>query len=225
MSKKTRLETIKDLLELAKRSDNIHEAQSAMEKAQRIALKEGVDLNSINMEEEEKRNVISWIIPQKTKTVPSWRGMLATVIADNFRVKAIKVIGGGISAIKIVGLESDIEVFKVMFDYAETCIEVFFKRYLAEKKKDRGLSRHDSLVMRNSYVMGFIEGISKGLRKNVEVYALALCLPEEVTRELDTMNLRKGRAVSLSRDMSDIETYGRGYQDGESAGSRDKLEG
>lgn len=225
MSKKTRLDTIKDLLELAKKSDNIHEVQSAMEKAQRIALKEGVDLNSINMEEEEKRNVISWVMPQKTKTVPSWRGMLATVIANNFRVKAVKMMGGGESQIKIVGLESDVEVFKVMFDYAETCIDVFFKRYLAEKKRDRKLSRHDSLVMRNSYVMGFVDGISKGLEKNVEVYALSLCLPEEVSRELATMNLRKGKSVSLSMDEGDTETYSRGYRDGESAGSRNKLEG
>lgn len=225
MSKKTRLETIKDLLELAKKSDNIHEATSAMEKAQRIALKEGVDLNSINMEQEEKRNVIYWMVPQSTKTCPTWRMLLAMVIADNFRVKAIRVIGDGCSQIKIVGLESDVEVFRVMFDYAETCLDIFFKRYLKEEKKARQLSRHDSLVMRNSYVDGFVSGIREGLKKNVECYALSLCLPVEVTNELSTMGLKKKKATSLKMDLGDYKTRMRGYEDGKEAGNRNKLEG
>lgn len=225
MSKKSRLDTIRDLLELAKRSNNIHEAQSAMEKAQVIALKEGVDLNSINMEEEQKRSVVNWVVPQKTKTCPTWRMMLAMTIADNFRVKAVRVVGSGESFIKIIGLESDVDVFKVMFDYAETCLDIFFKRYLKEEKKLREIARRDSLLMRNSYVEGFIEGIQEGLKRNVECYSLSLCLPVEVTNELATMNIKSKKVTVLSKDSRDRKTLMRGYQDGKEAGSRDKLEG
>lgn len=224
MAKSSRLETIKNLLELARRSDNISEAESAMQKAQLIALKEGVDLNELEKEESEESKVVRWVVPQNTKTAPTWRILLAITIAENFRVKAIKSSGGGSSQIVIIGLESDIEVFKVMFDYAETCIDVFFKKYLEEKKKEREMTRHDSLIMRNSYVDGFISGISEALKQNVECYALSLCLPQVVTNELSTMGLKTHRVKEPMKDMNDRESRIRGRKDGEAAGNRNRLE-
>lgn len=222
----TRLEKIKGCLRLARNNDNLNEAQAAMQMAQRLALKEGVDLNDLEAEEVKEDKVTHWIVPQKTKTVPTWRALLATVIAENFRVKAVKLSSGDTSCIEIIGTKPDIEVWKVMFDYAESCLDIFFKRYLEEKKKEGTvMNRHDSLLTRNSYVEGFLSGIAKALSENVQTYALALTLPAVVQSELEGMNIKSSRANKPQKDLSDHESLIRGYQDGEAAGNRNRLEG
>lgn len=226
MKKNSKLETIKNLLELAKRSDNISEAESAMQKAQLLALKEGVDLKDVGEREEEKKKVVHWTIPQKTKSVPYWRIGLAMIIAENFRVKAYQSYTGfgKESVIKVVGNEDDVEIFKVMFDYAETCIEIFFKKYLSETKKSREMTRHDSLVLRNSYTEGFLVGIKEALERNVECYALSLSLPVEVETELNKIGLTVRKVRKTQVDRTDVGTYKRGLADGKEAGNRNKIE-
>lgn len=223
-SKETVLDKIKKLLTLAKRSDNISEAESAMKMAQRIALKSGIDLNDVEAKEEHERRVIRWVVPQDTKTAPFWRIRLASTIADNFRCRAYKLVGYEDSQIEVMGLESDIEVFKVMFDYAETCLEVFFKRYLKEEKQKRKFTRHDSLVLRNSYVDGFLNGIKLAFEQNVQCYALSLCLPVEVSTELATMEFTDIKSKSSLDEEFDPNSFRRGKEDGKEAGNRNRLE-
>lgn len=222
----SRLEKIKGCLRLARNNDNLNEAEAAMQMAQRLALKEGIDLDNLEDQEEQKLNVTHHVVPQKTKTAPTWRCLMATIIANNFRVKCVRVkTSEDSSHIKIIGTEQDVEVWKVMFDYAETCLDIFFKRYLKEKKyQGTVVNRHDSLIMRNSYVEGFLNGIREALDKNVECYALSLTLPVPVQEELDKLHLTTSRVNKPQMDPEDTESRHRGYEDGRAAGDRNRLE-
>ena len=223
MTRETRLDKIKKCLALAKGTTNEAEAISAMEMAQRMALKEGLDLNQINIEETKKTNVIFWEVPQKTKSTPSWRALLISVIADNFRCRLVKVTKGGGSRLKVYGCESDIEVFRVMLDYAETVMNHMFNEYLKRCKDQYGeLDRRTSLYIKKSYVSGFIEGMSKALENNVKSYNLMVIVPEEVENTVKGVTKRTKKVKNVE-DVN-LSIYMDGREDGKAAGSRNQIQ-
>ena len=227
--KESKIDRIRKCLALAKGTTNEHEAESAMKMAQRLALSEGLDLEKLDLEDTKDDKVYEERLEQETVTLPSWKAQLAVTISSNFRTKVIKSYEGEKSFVVIIGKKEDIEITKEMICYAESCLNHFFKKFYADEKKrwleefGEKISRSDAMAIRNTYVDGYLSGLNKAFRQNVQEYNLMVVTPTAVTEYYDNMKLRKGSSDRRVR-ARDTGAFSAGYEDGKSVGNRNRLE-
>lgn len=224
----SKIERIKKCLTLAKGTTNEHEAESAMKMAQRLALSAGVDIDTIDLEDKKDDKVYEEELTQQTVTLPAWKGQLAYVIANNFKTKVIKSYKGERSFIVIIGKKEDIEITKEVINYAEACLNHFFKKFYNEEKKrwmrefGEKLTRTEAMSIRNTYVDGYLEGLKKAFKKNVEEYQLMVVTPTDVVEYYDGLKLKSAPADKRVR-AKDTDAYNAGFEDGKSVGTRNRL--
>lgn len=219
---------IKALLNLGKHENgNEHEMMLALQKAQELALKNGLSLEEIeNGGESVSREVIEQVVPQDTVTIASTKSSMARIVADNFRVEVFtENYSAGVAQgrrIIMVGFPEDVEIAQSVLNFVWVSYEQLFKSYLKRLKREApqvAKTRSDSIRIKNDYYLGFIQGLKKAFEENVQSKALVLVKDKAISTYIETSRgkLHKGRPVYVqTQGCSDAQS--KGYDDGLYAG-------
>jgi hypothetical protein len=215
------IDKIRKLLKLSE-SPNIHEAQKAMAKAQELAYKSGIKITEVTDEEE---TIISKSATKKRTRTPIEEREIASILANNFRVKVYQRFDwNDMSTIIVIGLSSDVELFQAVFSFAIQSYRILKNRFLSEFKSNHPRIRKISKIT-NTYLFGFLSGLKLKFRQNVEKYALTVTAPDCVEDALHNLKLAKGKQGREPKFSMDATVWNRGYTDGKTVEIHKSLEG
>ena len=195
------LSKISNLMKRAAEADD-EEGQSSIVLAQRLMAKHNI--SAYQVEAFESKSEIH-LADRKFGRVLWWHKQLAIVISKAFRCQAI-MCG---SSLRFVGLNEDSEIAKEVFEGALEHIKYRKSQMFYATKEEK-----------NSYVIGFIEGLKDKLEKQAEQlsqesYALSILVPAEVT-DYVTTNTSGSKKVSFPSSF-DAASYLSGLDEGSSA--------
>lgn len=218
MDEKAKQKIVK-LLALANDA-NDEESMSALAKAQELLIQHNIDESEVfSFKQEQKtESVIDVVIyqgrPQK------WFYRLASIIAKNFRVRYYYVSGAPVE-LHFVGIESDVQVAQITFEYARGSASFCARQFLQLPEIRRKYKRKWQL--KQDYLEGYLRGLSETFRKQVLAngYALALQVPEVVQTAVKEIGLVPGK--DTSHNVKDREAFYSGYEEGVRFTDKDKL--
>lgn len=170
------------------------------------------------------------------KRVPEWVKLLAYVIAKNYRCRYYMQTSHGAydywagrrpvtgTRFVFVGESQYAVVASGCFRATKHAIENCFKKFCNMRSKQDGTKIGRRAGVKNSYCLGFIEGLESSYREQLEqdeTMALAIVVPESVTRYMDEeLNLKKMKrqpiTVSSDKSVGDagrVDGYGFGQGD------------
>lgn len=217
------IQKIQKVLNLAGNNPSEAEVQTALNKAQELALKYNLSLDSIQSDQygglDPEIMDEEFEFATKTQTVPYWKSSLLGIIAKNFRVTTYFRKGWGHSSMFIIGAKEDVEVFKQVAAFTLIMFEKLFKSYLLYHKTivapHKVFDRGDSIRVRNDYLLGFQKGLEESFQKNVTSHAIVLKQHKAVITYVEAKRFRRGGAASISTARSS-DARNAGYQDGRS---------
>lgn len=217
---------IEKLLRLSS-SNNEHEAQSAMMKAQELMAKHNIKMADVNPEEQPQEKV-------ETRTSEryreGWVGDLATIIAGNFRCRTLLLYAnkGNTYRVRFYGANDDAQICMQIFQYA---LEVVRSRCKTMKgifeETGKSFEYNDKLM----YCHGFMQGLQKNFKEQIrrnECYALALTVPAVVDNAIEQLGKLKDAKPSTQPTLNrkNRMLYDVGYTDGktfQNAGDKERL--
>lgn len=218
MDEKAKKKIVK-LLALANDA-NDEESMSALAKAQELMLQHNIDESDVFHYKQEQKSeaVINAVIyegrPQK------WLYRLARIIAKNFRVRYYYQSGKPIE-LHFVGIESDVQVAQITFEYARGSASYCARQFLQMPEIRRKYKRKWQL--KQDYLEGYLKGLSETFRKQVLTngYELALQVPQVVQAEVEKIGLVPGK--DTSHTARDREVFYSGYAEGVRFKDKDRL--
>ena len=201
MTQEKLLNKISNLMKRAAEADD-EEGQSSILLAQRLMAKHNISASQI--EAFESKSDIR-LADRKFGRVLWWHKSLAIAISKAFRCRAI-MYG---STLQFVGLNEDSQIAKEVFEGA-----------LAHIKYRKSQMRYATKEEKNSYVIGFIEGLKDKLDRQAEQLKsesneLMILVPAEVTDDVTT-NTSGTRKVSFPSSF-DASSYLSGLDEGSTA--------
>jgi len=196
-------------------SPNQHEAQAALMKAQELAAKYGLELDSI--EDHDKAPEANEANLKDEAASPE-ESDIAYNLGKFFRVFVFtRRMRNGQRFLVLVGLPQDIEIFKTVHAFAVSAMNKCFQTWLKNYKKVNShlvFDRAMSVRFKRDYIMGFNQGCKDALFKNANEKALAIIPPQAVKEYVDK-NLRFGRGSAPSRKTAGSWSAQQGgYRDG-----------
>lgn len=198
---------IKRLLALSS-SDNTHEAESAMLKAQELLAKYNLQLSEIEAYKEQN---VKEDITEITFTKAKWKGRLAKVIASNFKCEMYYKTYRS-HKVTFLGLEEDVAICKIMTEYAIDCIKKESGK-IARAYREKGRSAKG---VENDFALGFIEGLRSKFeeqKQKNEEWGLVLVVPKEVQDAYNDIQFTgKGVKPPAYQGLEDV--YFSGYYEG-----------
>jgi len=211
------IKKIQKLLALSE-SNNEHEAQTAMLKAQELLLKHKLSLKKVKefktySSVKEKKTKISF---KKAK----WKGELASLIGDNFGCYVFFKTRYS-HTITFLGKEEDIVICNIMLEYAIDCVTSTVKKLKYQYQK-KGYSTRG---IENDYAIGFISGLSKKFEEQKQTnqkWGLIPLIDKKVTEAYNKINFRKKVNVDISFQGYN-EVLEQGYEDGKQFSISDKI--
>lgn len=208
-------EKIKKLLALAE-SPNEHEARAALLKARELMAEHKIKEEDLQDTANRKVNIV------KTKHTCSkrknpWVVDVATVIGENYCCQAVysHKYGKQTNTIEFIGLDEDIDICIMVFNYAMDCALSQIKRI--EEDNDcyyKGYVRR----LCNSYGKGFAIGLITAFEEQNEQKAdetewgLVLQMPQEVKDA--TAGIKQRDFNPMSADSISSKEFMNGYMDG-----------
>ena len=201
------VEKVRKLIALSQ-SDNKHEAESALLKAQELLAKHNLKLSEI--EDDKPKNVKE----EKTGvsfTKGKWKSKLARVIVDNFKCDMyFKTYRK--HTIIFLGLEEDVAICKIMLEYA---IEII-KKEVAKIAREYRKNGYSAKGIENDFALGFASGLAAKFEeqkaKNQE-WGLVLVKPKEVQEAYNNIKFN-GKGVKAAQFKGLSEVYFEGVEAG-----------
>jgi len=222
------IDKIEKLLALAG-SDNENEAKSAMVKARELMAKYEIKREQLHEGQEEERPVIHYTSPAFRD---DWCQMVASVIVDNFRCRAIITHyrrSGGAYRIKFFGYAEDAEICVNIFNYA---VKVIRKRFATLRAIYADVGRKFDRNEKMNYVEGFCYGLEENFeaqKAQSESFALVLVTPPAVEEYVDNIpGLIKKENRKYETNAEHALLRRTGYLDGkafQNAGDKEKIVG
>ena len=209
---------VRRLLTLAERTTFQGEAEAALLQAQALLVQH--DLSAHDLEEEEPEQQIRDSEIEASGRMVSWRGWLAQVIGDNFRVQAYQTrTRHGLTRLRLLGLAGDVEVAVAVYRAAARAAEHLAGAYLSRERARAWapLGRGEAKEIRTSFIGGFIWGLRDKFREQVDKqeWGLVLVQPEAVQEVVKALNLGTAR-TSQANYHGDPEARDAGYTCGRS---------
>ena len=207
------LEQIKRLLDLGDptRNNSDEEAKAAMLKAQQLMAKYDISIQEAN--EQEQQEYAHEMCEHKWDY--AYRIPLAHVLAKNFR--CMFYCHG--KKIVFMGHPSDAKICRTTFEFAYTYIQregnsIYNKRYSMQ---------YSTKGVFNSYAHGFITGLKEAF--DVQCVALAIATPPDVISEFQnlTKDWKSKSSKNIADDVSCMEVWRKGREDGKKFMDKDKL--
>ena len=212
-------EKIKKLLALSK-SPNEHEAQSALTKAQRLMAEHKISMVEVQ-DVGKKADIQNTGVTYSARRDP-WVLSLSNTIARNYCCEAISSTRPGkqTHTLYFVGLDDDLEICKIAFEYAADCIRSEIKNRKAIGKQFN-YTNEQILKNCNGYAYGFIDGLEEAFeeqRKAAEHseagWGLVLSTPPEVNKKLTELGMTKKAFNSKQASTVSKKDYEDGKKDG-----------
>lgn len=206
------LEKVQKLLALAGNNPSEEEAKAAAMKAQKLIAQYNLDLSSLSSEEKIEYKLLKAEHPNNN----GYRGQLASIIAPNFRCKAI-YIG---TQVHFFGREGDVDTCVDVFNYLYKTMRTNGCRQERIARKE-GRSAHG---VANCYWSGFMKGLNDEL--GAQSKALAIIVPEDVkdkfTKKFPRVGVNNRMGVRHTR--YDKDAFDTGYTDGRNSMKKGALE-
>lgn len=223
MEMQSTIEKIKKCLSLANNNSSENEVKVAMKMAHAMALKANICIDDLDFNPDiaKKIEVTKDTIKQSTKGVQMWRYRLCKVIADNFRSSIYKEQTLYGSNIKVIGAKKDVEIIKVVFEFAENAYQELSKKYLNKVKKERNVDRSLSVRLKNDYFEGYLNGLKEAFEENVQELGLIVLKPEAVDEFMGTC---KKQNIKGSVRAGNQDALWQGHADGQFIGQAKRGE-
>lgn len=219
------VEKIKGLLALADDNGNDEESQTAFMMAQKLMLKNEISMEEIHSSESNKKINEGQVTTYKK--LYWWERKLAMIISENFRVKFFynnKHLKGRKHikrAITFFGYDKDVELAKEMYVLAYDVILFYSKQFVEAMYGHEGDERSHKKTSsyRNSYMRGFLDGMDKKFKEQVESmqqeFGVMVLLPEDVKNAYDQMfEGKKGLDLKIP-SVEEVFAYSKGYSESE----------
>lgn len=209
---------IRRLLALAERTTFQGEAEAALLQAQALLVQH--DLSARDLEEVETEQRVTDTAIDASGRMASWRGWLAQVIGDNFRVQAYQTrMRHGLTRLRFLGLAGDVEVAVAVYQAAAAAAERLAEAYVSRERATAWgpLGRGEASQIRSSFIGGFIYGLRDKFREQVDKqkWGLVLVQSEAVQEAVKALHLGTGR-TSQANYHGDLEARAAGYTCGRS---------
>lgn len=206
------LDKVQKLLALAGNNPSEGEAKAAAMKAQKLIAQYNLDLSALSAEEVIQYKLLRAEHPNNN----GYRGSLASIIAPNFRCKAI-YLG---AQIHFFGREGDVDTCVSVFNYLYKTMRTNGCRQERIARKE-GRSAHG---VANCYWSGFMKGLKDEL--GAQSKALAIIVPEDVKDKFGEKFPKVGVAnrMGVRHTGYDKDAYDSGYNDGRSSMRQGALE-
>lgn len=209
------------LLKKTTNNPSMEEAQTALLMAQRLMAEHGISQSEIDSHEDvvlTTKKVMRSDFKFEA-TTPWYKKELASVIGANFRCYnwvARRTYGG--SRIVFLGLEHDVELAKITYEFACDAIKHGASQYLKELKKTKNVSSPSAI--KNDYMIGWIRGLKDQFKEQVNKNNWGLVLVKDalVVKEYESISFNKARSSSISTSGSS-DARNSGYRDGKSFSS------
>lgn len=200
------IEKIEKLLKKSEGTDNQHEAQVFLNKAQELMAKNKIsmmDIKTLNETKEEKVDTDT-ILEERSSSSRNVR--LANIVAKNYFCTVYK---RGNSLV-FMGMESDLKIATLAF----SSIHTFMEKKRSQVYRQAQKAGQQTKGIREDYVLGFLQGLEEGFKKNVESLGLMIIVPEAVTTQLDKICGGRTSNARQTKSTGNRETYMKGYEDG-----------
>lgn len=205
MCNSTKLDKIKKLLALTEENGATEsEAMSAIAIAQKLALQEGINIDSVEVDlepESVNREVVETELDIDSSRPSTVVSQLAKVVADNFRCSCIRDMSRSTRSASLVfiGLINDVAMAKEVFQFALNAVDKCAAKYLRQRRKEEyHWDGQKAKLIKADYVCGFIDGVKDALYENANRFGLVTTKPIEVRQHLAGMNLRRGSTRKVS---------------------------
>lgn len=187
------LERIRKCLALGE-SPNEHEAMQAIMTAQRLALKHGLDLESIKTSDEPRKVVREELDKQKRGHIyPRYKRVIATILGQNFRVQPLYNTIRKLTQYWVIGLPDDVAIYRQVYGYTIAAYELLLPLAIEDHYREYRLDYRDAATtkaLQNDYLDGFCTGLNDRFRQNIEEFALMVVKPIELQQELERIKPR-----------------------------------
>lgn len=196
------VQKIKKLLALSD-SNNQHEAESAMLKAQELLAKHNISLADIK--DSSPRTVVE-DVTDFTFTKAKWKALLANIIAKNFKCMCF-IKTRRTNNIVFLGTSEDVAVCKVMFEYAVDAIKIETKKMAYTYRK----SGYSTNGLESDYALGFARGLNNKFEEQKtahQEWGLVLTVPQEVINTYKNMEFKKTISPQEYRGNRDVYLEG-----------------
>lgn len=209
-------EKIKKLLALSK-SPNEHEAQSALAKAQQLMAEYKIsmaEVQDVGKKEAIRKYTDATYSPRKDP----WILVLANIIAKNYCCTTFSHLDEEkplTRHLSFIGLEEDMEICLIAFDYALDCIQSQIKSRTAIFKLEK-LPQKKITMACNSYAYGFIDGLKENFEKQKKEngWGLIITTPPEVDQKLRSISTRHSELSSKQSKQVSAKDFYEGRKDG-----------
>lgn len=207
------IEKIKGLLAIANDKRTFeNEAIAAAAMAQKLMAKYNIE--AVDIKDEDDNEIVEMRVDAGKGD--KWKFMLATIIASNF---CCKVASMGHQFIIFYGYKQHAEVAKNVYEFLFKLGNKFADRVYADYYKQG----KETKGVKNTYLIGYCEGIKSVLEK--QCTALALVIPTEVKEHFKAV-VAGGKTVKTSlTNNHDAAAYQRGIRDGKDAINSRAIEG
>jgi hypothetical protein len=205
------LAKIHNLFKLAEGNSNSNEAQNAMLKAQQLMAQNGIAQSEVHQVLKPKEVLTENITD--VGRLSWWKKSLGMIIAKNFRcemyIHKIRNKGG---LIVFLGLKDDVQLAKMVYNFATLAIENDTINFIKQYKKQYVVY---NVGIKNDYLLGWVKGLESKYKEQVNQNGWGLILVKDplVQQELSKIHLRKGQSSSVNRG-NDRNVYGKGFERG-----------
>ena len=214
---------IQKLIALAKDASD-EESHTAMLHARRLMLKHNIYENDLISHEKVHKNVANEKVYRNR--LLWWHKQLATAIAENFRCSVYTLTHDSFDTeIRFVGLEDDVEIAAMIYNFARSSIHYHSKSFLLRPEIKRKWKRKHQF--KNDYISGYIAGLRRKFREQNKTEALELAIIQDalVVQYYNSLGLIS-KPINLPKVAGDPTAWNSGYKDGRQFESgREMLEG
>lgn len=203
---------IKGLLAKAEDHADDAESQNALLMAKKWMIKHHIkkeDLEDVEIASREIRHfkVFEW-----------WEELLASLIAEHFRVRAYYQWQGEMPTLYFYGLTKDLEYAQDVFELSYSSLCFFTAHHLSQKKC---LSKGEFRQSKDDYISGFLKALSdkfnlqyQVIEKQASSNLLVLVgVPPQVQQNFWTMTQTFNQSQVQLPEVVSLETYKKAYQE------------
>lgn len=204
---------IKKLLAMAD-STSEHEARTALLKARELMAQN--KLTELDLGDVQEDKIDRYVTPYKvTKRKDFWMCDLAVVLAGRYCCSSYLTHQSGKQTyvVCLIGFQSDLEIFKEVYEYAVGYVKGRLAS-LSRELKSKGLDGTTALKICNGYGDGFVSGLQDSYKSQDEMkkeYGLVLTTPKEIK---DLMSCMSTMASYSKNATTRYDRYKDGYEIG-----------
>jgi Protein of unknown function (DUF2786). len=203
---------IKGLLAKAEDHADDAESQNALLMAKKWMIK-----HHIKKEDLEDVEICSLEI-RHFKVFEWWEELLASLIAEHFRVRAYYQWQGEMPTLYFYGLTKDLEYAQDVFDLSYSSLCFFTAHHLSQKKC---LSKGEFRQSKDDYISGFLKALSDKFNLQYQVIEkqassnllILVGVPPQVQQNFRTMTQTFNQAPVQLPEVVSLETYKKAYQE------------